>query len=388
MLTRLLGADVRWGVAIAAVAAAVLLSWIAASVAARLVRAVLLKAIRGRAAVPFSAPIVRAPVRVVRACVFLLVGVTLIVPALELAGAQIEAGLHLHTLATWLLRSGLRVLLIIALAYVVIRSVSLFTARLEAELAVGDAHQALERAKRARTLGDLLRNVTAAVVGSVAVLMALQELDINILPILTGAGVVGLAVGFGAQTLVRDIISGFFLILEDQVRVGDVVTIGPTSGLVEALNLRTIVLRDLTGTVHVIPNGSIDRLSNETKDYSYYLVDLGVAYREDTDEVAAVASAVAAELKRDPAYGPSMLEPLEVLGVEAFAESQVTVRMRLKTLPLKQWDVGREFRRRLKKALDARGVEIPFPQRIVHIREVKTRSPELKTGSPGPSASQ
>ena len=197
----------------------------------------------------------------------------------------------------------------------------------------------------------------------------------NVVPILTGAGILGVAAGFGAQTLVRDFISGFFLILEDQARVGDFVTIGPTSGVVQAINLRTVVLRDVAGVVHVIPNGSVDRIANHTKDYSYSLVDLGVAYKEDTDQVIAVARSVAEELQRDATHGPSILAPLEVLGVDAFAESQVTIRMRIKTLPLKQWEVGREFRRRIKKAFDAQGIEIPFPQRVVHVRERKAAAP-------------
>ena len=136
---------------------------------------------------------------------------------------------------------------------------------------------------------------------------------------LTGAGIVGLAVGFGAQTLVRDIISGFFLILEDQVRVGDVAAINGTGGLVEAINLRTIVLRDAEGTVHVFPNGAITTLANRSKDFSYYVIDLGISYREDPDRVAAVLREIGAELQADPAFGPLILEPIEILGVDAFA---------------------------------------------------------------------
>jgi small conductance mechanosensitive channel len=368
MLSRLLGAEIQWTGAVIAVAGVLIVATFVASLAARLARAGLLRAIRGRVDVPFTAPIVRAPIRVIRAIVFLLVAFTLIVPALELAGARIEAGMHVDTIAAWLLRSGLRVLVIALLAFAVTRGVSLFVSRMETDLAPEQGPGAPERAKRAKTLGNLLRNLTNTAVLTIAVLMALQEFDINILPVLTGAGIAGLAVGFGAQTLVRDVISGFFLILEDQVRVGDVVTIGPTSGQVEAINLRTIVLRDLSGTVHVIPNGTIDRLSNQSKDFSYYLMDLGVAYQQDTDEAVDVARRVADDMRADAAYAPSMLEGLEVLGVDAFAESQVTIKMRLKTLPLRQWQVGREFRRRLKKAFDARGIEIPFPQRTIHVR--------------------
>ena len=177
--------------------------------------------------------------------------------------------------------------------------------------------------------------------------MVLKEFQLDITPILTGAGIVGLAVGFGAQTLVRDIISGFFLILENQVRVGDEAAINGTPGLVEAINLRTIVLRDIEGTVHVFPNGAINTLANRSKDYSYYVIDLAVSYYDDSDRVAEVLREVAAELQSDPAFGPSILEPIEILGIDAFTEWAARLKARIKTVPLKQWEVGRELRRRI-----------------------------------------
>ncbi len=369
MLSRYLGTDVNWTTAVLAAALALAVSWIAATLVARLARLLLVRAGRGAAGQSFSAPIVRAPIRVIRLTVFLLVGFTLIVPALELAGAQIEPGVHVGTLAAWLLRSGLRVGLIALLAYAATRLISVSIDRMEQDLATGEDLAASERAKRARTVGQLLRKIINTTVVVLALLMSLHELDVDILPILTGAGIAGLAVGFGAQTLVRDIISGFFLIFENQVRVGDVVTIGTVSGLVEAINLRTIVLRDLAGTVHVIPNGTIDRLSNQTKDFSYYVIDLGVAYKEDTDRVVRVLQQVAEDLRADAAYKASILGSLEVLGVDQFGESQVTIKLRIKTTPLQQWDVGREFRRRIKKAFEAQGIEFPSPQRTVSIRE-------------------
>jgi small conductance mechanosensitive channel len=189
--------------------------------------------------------------------------------------------------------------------------------------------------------------------------MALHELQIDITPILTSAGILGLAVGFGAQTLVKDLIAGFFLTFENQVRVGDVATINGTGGLVEAINLRTIVLRDINGAVHVFPNGSIERLSNLTKDFSYYVIDVGVTPGEDPDEVSDVLRQIGADLKADPKFGLHILEPIEILGVDAFEESQVTIKTRIKTLPLKQWEVGRELRRRIKKTFDARGIPLP-----------------------------
>jgi moderate conductance mechanosensitive channel len=193
--------------------------------------------------------------------------------------------------------------------------------------------------------------------------MILQQFKIDIAPVLTGAGIAGVAVGFGAQTLVRDVISGFFLLFENQVRVGDVAAINGTGGLVEQLNLRTIVLRDVEGTVHVFPNGAISTLANKSKDYSYYVIDLGVSYREDPDRVAAILREVGAEMQADPTYGPFILGPLEIQGVDAFADWWMVIKMRIKTVPLKQWDVGRELRKRIKKALDAHGIEMPSPAR-------------------------
>jgi small conductance mechanosensitive channel len=199
--------------------------------------------------------------------------------------------------------------------------------------------------------------------------MVLRELDVDITPVLTGAGIVGLAIGFGAQTLVRDVISGFFLIIEDQVRVGDVAVVNTVGGLVEEINLRTIVLRDVEGAVHVIPNGEIKTLSNRTKDYSFYVVSLGVDYDENTDRVVDAVKAAASELSADPVHGPNILEPIEVMGVDDFRESSVTMKFRIKTVPLKQWEVGRELRRRIKQVFDAQGIRLPFPQLEVQLKK-------------------
>jgi small conductance mechanosensitive channel len=212
--------------------------------------------------------------------------------------------------------------------------------------------------------------------------MVLNQLEIDIMPILTGAGIVGLAVGFGAQTLVKDLIAGFFLTFEDQVRVGDVAVINGTGGLVEAINLRTIVLRDLEGTVHVFPNGSIERLSNRTKDYSYFVLDLGVSYREQPDTVFAVLREIGQELAADPVFGSTILEPLEILGVDDLGESQVTIKLRIKTLPIKQWEVGRELRRRIKVTFDARGIEIPFPHVSLYFGEASRPFQVQQVGVP------
>ena len=208
----------------------------------------------------------------------------------------------------------MRVVVIALLAYASVRATALVVRRFEHEVASGSSLDALERGKRARTLGAAVSKVTTVLIVGIAVLMILQQFSIDIAPVLTGAGIAGLAVGFGAQTLVRDVISGFFLLLEDQVRVGDVAAINGTGGLVEQLNLRTIVLRDAEGTVHVFPNGAITTLANKSKDFSYYVIDLRVSYREDPDRVAAILREVGGELQADPAYGPFILAPLEIHG--------------------------------------------------------------------------
>jgi small conductance mechanosensitive channel len=308
-----------------------------------------------------------APVRLVRGVVFLLLAVLLIFPALEVVGVRTEVGVRPEALARWLMQSGLRIGLIVLVSYLILKIVGMIARRLESEVEAAGGTDAMERLKRVRTLGTLVQNTLGALVTGIALLMVLRELNLDITPILTGAGIVGLAVGFGAQTLVKDVISGFFLILENQVRVGDVAAINGTGGLVEAITLRTIVLRDQAGTVHVFPNGSITTLSNMSKDFAYYVIDLGVAYDEDTDRVGRVLRSIDDELRADVVYGPSILEPLEILGIENFAESQITMRLRIKTLPLKQWDVGRELRRRIKIRFHAEGIVIPFRQLKLHV---------------------
>jgi small conductance mechanosensitive channel len=227
--------------------------------------------------------------------------------------------------------------------------------------------------------------VVVTAISSVAALTILRDLRVDIMPVVTGAGILGLAVGFGAQTLVRDVISGFFLIFENHLRVGDVATIDGTGGVVEAINLRTTTLRDLEGTVHVFPNGSFERFSNRTKDFSYYVIDVGVAYKEDTDRVTDVLETVGADLARDPGFGPDILAPIEVLGVDAFEDSQVTIKTRIKTAPLKQWEIGRELRRRIKQAFDRESIEIPFPHMSIYFGEASrpwrveaSRPPDLR----------
>jgi small conductance mechanosensitive channel len=275
----------------------------------------------------------------------------------------------------WLMGPGLRLIIIGTSAYLIARGLHFLIDSLQIFLVSRDASamDLLERKKRIATLGQLLRVVATLLVIGVATLMVLSLFSVDIRPILTGAGIAGLAVGFGAQNLVRDVIAGFFLILEDQVRLGDVVSINGKSGLVEAIRLRTIVLRGHDGTVHVIPNGVITELSNMTKDYSYAVLDIAIPYEQNVEVVEDVLRSVAAELRKDSVQGPNILEPLEVLGVEAFGEVSVQLRVRLKTVPIQQWSVGREFRRRIKLAFEARGIE--FPHRPVTVRLAGTGRP-------------
>ena len=363
---RVFAAPPDWPTIALAVLVSGLIAWAAARLARRTVRRVLENVLAD--SVTTASPLVRAPLRLVWLAVFFLVFVVVAVPIFELAGLRPRAGLGLRTLATWAFTSGLRVVLIGAMAFVLVRFITLLVKRFEHEVNVGTGLDSLERAKRARTLGSLIRNVAAALISGIAILMILNELRINIAPVLAGAGVVGLAVGFGAQTLVRDVISGFFLILEDQVRVGDVAAINGTGGLVEAINLRTIVLRDFEGTVHVFPNGGIDTLANRSKEFSFYVIDLGISYREDPDRVTRVLNEVGAELQRDERFGPLILEPLEVVGVNNFADWSVELKMRIKTVPLKQWEVGRELRKRILRAFEQHNIEIPFPERVLTMR--------------------
>jgi small-conductance mechanosensitive channel len=269
-------------------------------------------------------------------------------------------------------QSGLRILFVVIGGLIAIRILKFLLHHLEAILL--KAKEATETVpgstkKRVATLLGILSTIGRSAIWATVLLISLDQIGVNVAPLIAGAGIAGLAFGFGAQNLVRDVISGFFMILEDQVRVGDVAIINGTGGLVEAITFRTIVLRDLAAVVHVFPNGSITTLSNMTKVWSAYVIDVGVAYKEDTDKVAEVMRQVAEELRGDPLFAPKILAPIEIFGVDNFGESEVTIKARLKTQPIEQWNVGREYRRRLKKAFDAQGIEIPFPHRSLYVGE-------------------
>lgn len=223
-----------------------------------------------------------------------------------------------------------------------------------------------EMEKRVDTLLGILRSTVRIVIWSVIIMIVLKKIGVDIAPLIAGAGIAGLAIGFGAQELVRDVISGFFILLENQIRTGDVAIINGTGGLVESIGLRTTVLRDLSGVVHVFQNGKINSLSNMTKEWSGMVFDIGVAYKEDTDKVIEIMQEVAEELRLDPSFSDKIKEPIEIFGVDGFSDSAVIIKARFKTKPIQQWDVGREYRRRLKKAFDRSGIEIPFPHRTIY----------------------
>jgi small-conductance mechanosensitive channel len=223
-----------------------------------------------------------------------------------------------------------------------------------------------EAEKRIDTLTGILLGAVRIVLYTVFCIMLLGKFGIDIGPLLASAGILGLAVGFGAQELVRDYISGFFILLEDQLRAGDVAIINGTGGLVENIGLRTISLRDFSGTVHIFQNGKISSLSNMTKDWSAMVFDIGVAYKENVDQVMEIMKQVGDELQNDENFGPSIIEPIEVFGLDSFGDSALVIKARLKTKPIQQWTIGREYRRRLKIAFDAQNIEIPFPHTTVY----------------------
>jgi moderate conductance mechanosensitive channel len=275
-------------------------------------------------------------------------------------------------------RGAFRVLGIWLLAWLAIRVVRLTAHRIEMAVDDGDDSVTTMREKRGRTISQLLRSVGRAVIVTIALLLTFNVF-INIAPILAGAGILGLAVSFGAQSLVRDIISGFFILSENQFGLGDVIEAAGKSGVVERMTLRVVVLRDLQGAMHIIPNGEIKVVSNMTRGWSRAVVDVGIPYDEDIDRAIEVVRDEAAQFSTDRTWGIQLDGPLEVLGVESLGETSVVIRTLLKTQPGSQWGVAREFRRRLKKRFDRETIESPIQQRRVQVT--------IKGGNPGEAIS-
>tara|TARA_R110002049_G_scaffold164716_1_gene330734 strand:+ start:217 stop:1110 length:894 start_codon:yes stop_codon:yes gene_type:complete len=230
----------------------------------------------------------------------------------------------------------------------------------------------LERIKRLNTLEQVFRYVAAVLIILITAMLILSEMGISIAPILAAAGVLGIAIGFGAQSLVKDYFIGLFLLLENQIRQGDVVEIAGKSGSVEEMTLRYTRLRDYEGNVHYVPNGAIDTVTNRSRTFAYAVIDVGVAYREDVDEVYAVMREVAAELRAAPDMTDKIEEDLDIAGVDQWGDSAVVIRCRFKVKPLEQWGVRRAYLYHLKKAFDAAGIEIPFPHLTLYAGQPKT----------------
>lgn len=284
-----------------------------------------------------------------------------------------DFNIDLNAIASWLLTNGTRVVAIIIGALVAIWIIRIFVRKSKKK--IGDPDRiGIERAKRTETLARLVETTLRVVILLSALLMVLKQVGIEIGPLLAGAGIVGLAVGFGAQSLVKDVIGGFFILLENHMNVGDIVEISGSAGVVESINLRVTVLRDLEGRVHVVPNGEIGVVTNMTKEYSQALVEIGVAYKEDVDDVIGVLQEVAETLRRDSDFANLILDPLEVLGLDSFGDSSVNIKVRIKTIPGKQWTIAREFRKRVKKTFDEKGIEIPFPHVTLYIGEAPSEA--------------
>ncbi|MGM0648302.1 MAG: mechanosensitive ion channel family protein [Bacteroidota bacterium] len=276
----------------------------------------------------------------------------------------------LKSAQNWLIHELPGILILIVLFVIAIKFLSLFKKRLEKSFLKRSTQDSIsknkESVKRVETLTSIIHGLVKIILWVVFIMILLQKFGINIAPIIAGAGILGLAVGFGSQMLVRDYISGFFIILEDQVRNGDVAIINGTAGLVEKIEFRTTTLRDFSGVVHVIRNGEITLISNMTKDWSAMVFDIGVAYKEDPQQVMDIMKKVGDDLYNDPEFSEHILEPIEIFGLDKFADSALIIKARLKTVPIQQWMVGREFRKRLKKSFDQNNIEIPFPHTTVY----------------------
>ena len=266
-----------------------------------------------------------------------------------------------------MVRNGARVVGIWVLAWLAYRVVRLAAIRIEKAVDDGDDSVTTLRERRGKTISQLLRSMGRVVIYAIALLLTFNVF-IDIGPILAGAGILGLAVSFGAQSLVKDVISGFFILFENQFAIGDVIEAGGKSGVVEKMSMRVVVLRDIQGAMHIIPNGEIKVVSNMTRGWSRAVVDVGVGYEEDVDRALGVVRDEAASFSTDPDWASQLDGPVEVPGLEALGDSAMVIRSLIRTQPGSQWAAAREYRRRLKLRLDRENIEIPFPQRRVHVQ--------------------
>jgi moderate conductance mechanosensitive channel len=292
----------------------------------------------------------------------------------QLAGVfEVDAGL--------VMRKLLQVLFIWIFCYLAMRVVGLVARRIERAVDDGDDSTFTEREQRGHTISQLLRSVGKVTIVVLGLLLTLNAF-IDIGPLLAGAGILGLAISFGAQSLVKDVISGFFYLVEGQFALGDVIDVAGKTGVVERMTLRMVVLRDANGTVHMIPNGQITTVSNMTRQWSRAVIDVGVGYGTNVDRALEVFRSEALGFAADPAWRSRFDGEPEVAGVDGLGDSAITIRTLLRTIPGQQWSVGREFRRRIKNRLDREGIEIPYPQRTVHVRAVPGRGETLQPPPP------
>jgi small conductance mechanosensitive channel len=292
----------------------------------------------------------------------------------------IDSFLHLKWLAA-VFTSLFRIILVIACLFIATSLIRKLINKLKLYLQSQSSIEGeppSESNKRIETLINLSRKALLIFLWITGILIIFNEIGINIGPIIASAGIAGIAIGFGAQNIVRDLISGFFIIFENQIRVDDVAIINGKGGLVEKINFRTIILRDQSGTVHIFPAGSITSLSNLTYKWSAYVFEIGISYKEDVDKVIEVMKSVGSALKKDAYYGNFIIEEIEIFGVEKFESSAVNIKGRIKTIPIKQWEIGREFLRRIKYAFDINNIEIPFPHSTISFaNENKSLKSEL-----------
>lgn len=264
------------------------------------------------------------------------------------------------------LRVAWQIFLVVAISWVSYRVLLLLLRRVERSVEHADGSTISLHEQRVQTLSGLLRSVGIGFIVMVAAFMVLRTAGLDIAPLLAGAGVIGLAVSFGAQSLVKDIISGLFILFENQFGVGDVVRIRDVSGRVERMTLRIVVMRDVHGVVHVVPNGEITQVSNLTRAFSRAVMEIRIPYSENIDRAMSLLREVGATLWDDPEWRPLLTEEVVVPGIESFGESAVNVRVMATTLPLKQWDVARELRLRIKRRFDAEGIQMPYPHIAIY----------------------
>jgi small-conductance mechanosensitive channel len=272
----------------------------------------------------------------------------------------------LLALRDWAIAHGPKIIVIIIGIWLTIKTARFVGNRIKVLTQDDDPTRQSEREKRSETLIGIMNTAVKIIAIVFGGLMILRELGIDIGPLLAGAGIIGLAVGFGSQELVKDVVTGFFILMENQFRVGDVINTAGHAGIVERITLRTTVLRDLEGTVHVIPNGQVSSVSNLTYGWSRAVLDIGVAYKENVDRVMEVMLEVAKTMASEPAWAEIITEEPSILGVDSFDDSSVTIKIMIQTKPLSQWNVAREYRRRIKNRFDAEGIEIPFPHRTLN----------------------